>query len=239
MVRNGAVRDIPVNGVDSLLLNAIGPSERERLQPLLERVVLAQGTPLTMVGEPAEFVWFPAGAIVSGIVRLADGEMVEAALIGNEGIVGLDVFSGSVAAPLTCIVQVPGPVIRVRAESVRDLLGDLPELTAAAFRYGSALLAIVAQIAACNATHSLRQRMARWLLMAHDRAGRDRFRLTHEFIASMINVRRAGVSQFASEMRHAGAIAYTRGEVEVLNRDELLRESCECYEIIRRQTMGS
>ncbi len=164
--------------------------------------------------------------------------MVEAALIGNEGVVGLDVFWGSTVAPLSCVVQVAGALVRMRAETVRDALADLPGLHAAALRYGSALLAIVAQVAACNATHSLRQRMARWLLMAHDRAGRDRFRLTHEFIASMINVRRAGVSQFASEMRQAGAIAYTRGEVEVLDRDELLRESCECYEIIRRQTLG-
>jgi CRP-like cAMP-binding protein len=223
----------------STMVEALDAGERARLQPLLERVTCARGLALASAGEISEYAWFPAGAIVSAIVRLADGETVEAALIGREGLIGLDVVWGSGRAPITCIVQVAGPALRVRADALREALDELPALRAAALRYGSAFLGTIAQVAACNATHTLRQRMARWLLMAHDRAGRDRFRLTHEFIASMINVRRAGVSQFASEMRRAGAIAYTRGEVEVVDRAALQRESCECYEIIRRQTMGT
>ncbi len=239
MARSFAVRDVAQSDVDPALLTTIDPVEREALAGLIERVVLPQRAVIATLGEPSEFVVFPAGAIVSAIVRLGDGETVEAALIGHEGVIGLEAVWGTAGAPVSCVVQVPGAALRVRADVLREHRTVLPTFTAAALRYGSALLTIIAQVAACNATHSLRQRMARWLLMAHDRAGRDRFRLTHEFIASMINVRRAGVSQFASEMRQAGAIAYTRGEVHVLDRTVLAGEACECYEVIRRQTMGT
>jgi CRP-like cAMP-binding protein len=215
-------------------LSGIEPSERARLQPLLERVSLPHRAVLTTAAEPLAAIWIPDGAIVSAVVRLSDGETVEAGLIGSEGIVGLSAFLGTDGAALTTIVQVAGALWRLPIAALVDHLDEFPSLERQALRYAGSFLAAVAQVAACNATHSLRQRMARWLLSAHDRAGRDRFRLTHEFIATMINVRRAGVSQFANDLRAAGAIAYTRGEVQVLNRDALERESCECYEAVRR-----
>jgi CRP-like cAMP-binding protein len=227
-VQNGAVFE-----AGSSLFHAIEADEFERLRPLLESVVLPQGTLLATAGEPVDELWFPHGAIVSAVVRLNDGEAVEAGLIGAEGVIGIEAFWGLPRSLLTTVVQVPGRVDRVRADVLRAQLDAFPSLGRAVFHFGGALLASIAQIAACNATHTLRQRMARWLLMAHDRAGRNRFRLTHEFIATMINVRRAGVSQFASEMRAAGAIAYTRGEIEVVDRSVLERESCECYAVIR------
>jgi CRP-like cAMP-binding protein len=220
--------------LDSSLIHALDPVERERLRPLLERVALPQGRLLAAAGERTTDLWFPNGAIVSAVVRLADGEAVEAGLVGAEGIIGVDRFLGTENALLTAIVQVPGDAYRCRMDALAPQLAEFPSLQRTVLRYAGALLASIAQVAACNATHSLRQRMARWLLMAHDRAGRDRFRLTHEFIAAMINVRRAGVSQFASEMRDAGAIAYTRGEIRVVDRRVLEGEACECYAVIRR-----
>jgi len=225
--------------VGSSILRLIDETELELLHPLLEHVLLPQGQLLAAAGEPVDDIWFPNGAIVSAIVRLGDGEAVEAGLIGPEGVVGVNVALGLNDALLTAIVQVPGGAFRCRLSLLRARLHEFPGLHNAILRYSGALLACTAQVAACNATHNLRQRMARWLLMAHDRAGRDRFRLTHEFIAAMINVRRAGVSQFASELREAGAIAYTRGEVSVVNRAVLEAESCECYRVIRRLSTNS
>ena len=236
MRRQVAVEDGTTTSIfDSSLLSALDPAERERLLPHLESVVVAQGELLATAGEPTDDIWFPNGAIVSAVVRLRDGEAVEAGLIGAEGIVGANLFMGIEAALLTAIVQVPGAAYRCPL----DVLGDVDafsSLRSAALRFSGALLASIAQVAACNAAHSLRQRMARWLLMAHDRAEGNRFRLTHEFLAAMINVRRAGVSQYASELRDAGAIAYTRGEVEVVSRGALEAEACECYAAIRRMS---
>jgi CRP-like cAMP-binding protein len=234
MSRDGAVRDGTAVLLHTSVLHALDRDEIDRLKPLLEPVILTQGQLLAGAGERVEDIWIPNGAIVSVIVRLDDGEAVEAGLVGAEGIVGLNVFLGGSVAPVTAIVQVPGEAFRCRLDALQPHLSEFPGLRRAALRYTSALLASTAQIAACNATHNLRQRMARWLLTAHDRAGRDRFRLTHEFIAAMINVRRAGVSQFASELRDAGAIAYTRGEVRIVERAVLESEACECYGVIRR-----
>jgi CRP-like cAMP-binding protein len=220
------------------LLSDIDEAERGRLRALFETVRPGAGTTLARAGEPFEYLYFPNGAIVSMIVRLRDGETVEAGLVGDEGLLGMNLFWGGDRALMTAIVQVAGEIERVRVDAIRERLDEFPSLARAACCYGSTLLVTVAQVAACNATHNLRQRMARWLLMAHDRAGRDRFRLTHEFIATMINVRRAGVSQFASELRGAGAIAYTRGEVQIVDRAKLEAEACECYDVIRRQTLG-
>jgi len=234
MRRNGARGDEIVEILPSSLLRGLGGDELQRLRPLLEPVMVAQGALLATAGDVSDTLWFPNGAIVSAVVRLGDGEAVEAGLIGAEGLVGVDVFLGSPAALQTMIVQVPGNAFRVRVEALGPVPNEFAGLRREALRFAGVLLASTAQVAACNATHTLRQRMSRWLLMAHDRAGRDRFRLTHEFIAAMINVRRAGVSQFASQMREAGAIAYTRGEVTVTDRAVLEAESCECYAVIRR-----
>ena len=236
------IREADLDGiipdVDSSLLRTIDAAEGERLRRLLERVTPPHGAILARMGEPLEYVYIPNGAVVSAIVRLNDGEMVEAGLIGAEGIVGINAFYGGTRALMTAVVQVAGPLFRCRVDALVNRLDEFPSLFRYALRYGGALLVSVAQVAACNATHDLRQRMARWLLMAHDRAGSDRFRLTHEFIATMINVRRAGVSQYASELRAAGAIDYTRGEITVVDRAKLEGEACECYEVIRRITTG-
>jgi CRP-like cAMP-binding protein len=224
------------NDLDISLLRNVDADEIERLGSLVERVTLAQGTSLATAGETPEYVWFPAGAIVSAVIRMEDGVLVEAALIGAEGVVGLNVFWGDRTTVISAVVQVAGMAFRCRTDVLRERINEFPTLRRAVFQYGSTFLATVAQTAACNATHNLRQRVSRWLLMANDRAGRDRFRITHEFVAAIINVRRAGVSQFASELRGAGAIAYTRGEVRILDRGVLESEACECYEAIRKLT---
>jgi CRP-like cAMP-binding protein len=223
--------------VERSMLDRIERAEHDALRGLFTRVTPPSGTVLAIATEPLNHLWFPDGGVASMVVRLGDGQTVEAGLIGREGMLGLGLVLGGGHALLTAIVQIPGPFWRCPMDVVGARASEFPGLQRAILDYSGAFLASVAQIAACNATHSLRQRMARWLLMAHDRVGRDRFRLTHEFIASMINVRRAGVSQFASEMRQAGAIAYTRGEIHVTDRHALEREACECYAVIKRLTM--
>jgi CRP-like cAMP-binding protein len=218
------------------MLSSLESAEFDALRRLFVRVTPATGTILGIANEPVAHLWFPDGGVASLVVRLGDGQTVEAGLVGREGMIGLGVLLGDGRGLLSSVVQIPGPFWRCPIDVVGARAAEFPGLQRAVLGYSGASIASIAQFAACNATHSLRQRMARWLLMAHDRVGRDRFGLTHEFIATMINVRRAGVSQFASEMRQAGAIAYTRGEILVTNRLALEHEACECYSVIKRLT---
>jgi CRP-like cAMP-binding protein len=147
--------------------------------------------------------------------------------------VGLDLLYGTRRSVTSVVVQMAGFGWRMRSADFSRHVVPNSELYPVLLRYSRVFMGMIAQSGACNATHPLEQRLARWLLMVHDRVRRNRFALTHEFIALMLGVRRAGVTGSANQLRVAGAIDYTRGEVEVVNREVLERFSCGCYEIIR------
>jgi CRP-like cAMP-binding protein len=173
--------------------------------------------------------------MVSMIAPLEDGAAQEVGVIGTEGVVGLAIVMGADSSPLEALVQGRGTAMRVPAPALRAAFDRSPALRAALLRYMQAFHLQVTQTAACNGRHPIEQRLARWLLMAHDRVEGDRFPMTQEFLSMMLGVRRAGISVAAGILQKTGTIDYARGCITVLDRPGLETASCGCYHAVRRQ----
>jgi CRP-like cAMP-binding protein len=208
--------------------------DRERLAPYLEEVALPARTTLCSAGQKIPYAVFPHDAITSTLMHLPEGESIEVGLMGAEGVVGLDLLYGAEDSVTTVVVQIPGHGVRIRSEDlVREVVEPNGEFHARLLRYSRAFFGMVAQSGACNASHGISQRLARWLLMVHDRLQRARFPLTHEFVALMLGVRRASITEVANHLRAVGAIDYDRGAITILRRDLLETTSCGCYNVIK------
>lgn len=219
---------------DNRLLRALEERERTRIIDAGERVRLSQKEVLLEPDQPHTHVYFPADAVISLLTTFRDGGAVEVGTVGCEGMVGLPVYLGTGAMPVLTMAQIPGDVLRVPAGSFARLLEELPRIRIVLDRYTQAFLSQVFQAAACHGHHDIEARCARWLLMTHDRVGSRQFALTHELLAYMLGVRRAGVTEAAGALQQAGVIRYNRGRVEVIDRAGLEAASCECYGVIRR-----
>jgi CRP-like cAMP-binding protein len=215
------------------LLAALPEAEYQRLIPHLEQVPLSFQQVLHEVGELVEYVYFPDQGIVSLLSTMADGSMVEVGLVGNDGVVGIPAALGDNIATTIATVQVPGSGMRMKASLLKSQFQRGGVLQSLLLRYMQALFAFVSQNAACNRLHHLDGRLARWLLLVYDRVKSNELPLTHEFMAQMLGVRRAGVTEAANMLQQGGMIRYTRGKITILNRAELEAASCECYEIIK------
>lgn len=216
------------------LLAALPPAELNRLRPRLEAVELPLRAVLLAPGEPILAVHFPERGLTSNLITLRGGDTTEVGLIGREGMIGLPLLYGVDRALHEAMVQVPGIALRLDAGAFREALGEGTALRALLLRYALAFHAQVAQTAACNGRHQIEPRLARWVLMAHDRADGDEFPMTHEFLSMMLGVRRAGVSVAASALQKAGLIRYGNGRMAVTDRPGLEAAACECYGAIRR-----
>ena len=216
------------------LIASLADDERERLSPYFEEIDYPSKSTLCTTGDPIEYVVFPHDAITSTLMELPEGSAVEVGLMGSEGVVGLDLIYGVRTSITTVIVQIPGRAVRMRTRDFeREVLQPKGYFYAMLLRYSRVFYGMVSQTAACNASHPLERRLARWLLMIHDRLQRDRFMLTQEFMALMLGVRRSTVTQAAQALRDAGAIDYDRGEMRILRRDLLEQYACGCYAVIR------
>jgi CRP-like cAMP-binding protein len=215
------------------LLNALSPTVLAHLQPHLEPCVLAIGRQIHNPGDTAEHVYFPTSGMISIVATMKDGASVEIGVVGSEGMFGISIILGDDAPFQRAMVQLPGKALRLEARYFRvEMQADLAMRTML-LRYVQASLIAVAQSAACNRLHMLEQRCARWLLTAHDRAGADKFSLTHEFLAMMLGVRRPGVTIAAQALQAAGLIVYHHGTMSVLDRTGLEAAACECYGVIQ------
>jgi CRP-like cAMP-binding protein len=217
------------------LLRALPAEEYARLLPHLEPFALEPMQMLTDRGAPITHVHFPETGIISLLSRVADGTLVENGTVGREGMAGLPLLLGVDWSPVLITGQVPGTSRRLEAATFRELLPTLPALEVLLRRYSVYFMAQVSQSLACNAMHTVEQRCARWLLMSHDNVQGDQFVLTHEVLAQMLAVRRAGVSVAADAMRSRGLIQYSRGRVTITDRAGLEGASCECYAYVRAQ----
>jgi CRP-like cAMP-binding protein len=217
------------------LLTALPAAEYQRLLPHLESVPLGTRAILCQPGEAIPHVYFPCSGVLSLLAMTGNGRGIEVGLVGREGLVGLPIFLGDERSAVRCIVQVPGDALRARAEVFRsevDNLGPLHELVR---RYAGAFLTQVSHWVACNSLHSVKRRCCRWLLMTHDRVGADRFPLTQDFLAWMLGVRRASISDVAQALQQDDLIHYSRGQITVLDRHRLESNACECYHTVRRE----
>jgi CRP-like cAMP-binding protein len=215
------------------ILRSLPAGERERLEPHLERVPLVRRMVAYDPLQPISHVYFVESGVISVVSVMQDRTAVETATIGSEGIIGLPVYLGVDAVPEQAFVQVPGEALRLRSSQFRELVADLPVLQRLLDGYAVCVFTLAAQCSGCNRAHTMEQRCARWLLMVHDRMPGDDFELTQDFLSQMLGVRRATVSETASELQAAGLISYTRGRIRVLDRARLENTACECYGIIR------
>jgi CRP-like cAMP-binding protein len=217
------------------LLQLLTHEDYERLRPHLHPVDLAYRELLYETDTNIDFLWFIESGVGSLVNTMENGDAAEVGTIGNEGIVGLPLLFGDHRAPTSVYVQVPGAGLRIRADLFMKEFEQSLSMRIVMLHYAHAFFNQVAQSAACNQLHSLRQRCCRWLLMTHDRMNADEFQLTHEFLAMMLGVRRAGVTVAAGMLRRSGLIHYKHGNVTILDRAGLERQSCECYAVSRRE----
>jgi len=211
------------------VLAALAADDLDLLLPHLRSVELPQEMVLFEAGAPIKRVVFPHAGIVSLVVELASGEMIEAAMIGREGVVGgLASLNGKISIS-RAIVQITGAASVVDVDKVRQLCDQSVNFLTTLIKHEQILLAQAQQSAACNAIHTIEARLSRWLLRCRDLVGSEDLPLTQEFIAQMLGVRRTSVSIVANTLQQAGFIRYKRGHIRVLDLEGLRESACECY----------
>ncbi|HEV7472449.1 MAG TPA: Crp/Fnr family transcriptional regulator [Pyrinomonadaceae bacterium] len=225
--------------IPNLLLAALPKKDYQALQGHLEEIPLVFEEFLYRPGVPIGDVYFPNSGVVSLLAGINDHATLEVGLVGNEGMVGLSAFLGVEFSMNRAVVQGAGFAMKMKATALRKQCnngGALPRLLQ---RYAHSVLTQISQSAVCNQFHSVDARLARWLLMTHDRMGDDEFQLTQEFLSNMLGVRREGVSKAAGKLQKRKLIRYSRGRLKVLDRPGLEATSCGCYEIIRSESNDS
>ena len=220
--------------IPNLFLASLPQDDFEVLRPHFEMVRLTLRQILHEMGSPIEHCYFTDGGMTSLLVCLDDGAMIEAGVVGKEGFAGVGALMGfENTAPHTSMIQMPGVGLRIVSGILREEMLRRPALLQQVLRFAQVLNVQISHTAACNAHHNLQERLARWLLMAHDRAESDALPLTQEFLSMMLAVRRPGVTVAARSLQGTGAIHYERGRILVLDRARLKEASCECYGIVR------
>jgi CRP-like cAMP-binding protein len=220
--------------VSNKLLLSIPDSEYNSLRPHLEYVRLPNHLVLHETGEKLDFAYFPNRGLISLVVVMEDGKTVEAGVVGNEGFTGIPAVVGLSRGPLRAVVQVTGDGFRVKVGALQNTLESTPHLQMMLNRYAAIRGMQVAQTAACNRLHDIKQRLARWLLMTEDRVDSGALPIAHDFLATMLGTDRPTVSVAAGVLQKKGFIEYTRGAVKIVNRRKLEDSACECYRVIRQ-----
>jgi CRP-like cAMP-binding protein len=211
------------------LLASLPNSERQRFLAACDRIELTPDDILHEAGALEKHVYFPTGSFISLVTPLDSCAGLEVVLVGSEGMVGVSVLLGVPVSPLHHLVQGAGGALRLSAAAFRRELARSPALLRRLHRYVYVNMQQIAQTAACIRFHVVESRLARWLLMTHDRSGSDRFHATHEFLAYMLGVRRVGITKAATSLQNQGLISYRRGDIRILDRKGLEAVSCGCY----------
>jgi CRP-like cAMP-binding protein len=220
---------------ESRVLSLLPEAERKRILARCQRVEMPAKELLFRADEPIPYVYFPLWGMASLVLGTQSGVTVEVGTVGNEGMVGMPVYFGADRSPTQGIWQVAGESLRMGTREFRRELERDGVLHAVLQRFSQALINQMSQSIACSHLHPIEQRLARWLLMTHDRAGTDQFGLTQQFMAQMLAVRRASVTVAAGMLQRAGLISYTHGKLTIIDRGRLEISACECYEVVERE----
>lgn len=218
------------------LLAALSKSARQRILPKLKRVELSLGDVIYESGQTIEHVYFPVNCIVSLLYVTVDGSSAEISVVGKEGMVGVAVAMGGESTPNRLVVQSHGHAYRMSAADLKHEFNNHSEIRILTLRFTQALITQMSQTAVCNRHHSIDQQLCRWLLLSLDRLESNQLNMTQELIASMLGVRREGVTEAAGKLQKLGVIEYKRGKITVLDRPKLEELCCECYEVVKRET---
>lgn len=211
------------------LLAKLPAQELEALRPHCERVSLYHGQHVIVPEEPIRDVYFPLDCLLSLVTEMEDGSSAESGSVGREGMSGIPVLLDAMTTPMPTFTQIPGEAIKVRADVIKAAYERGGALRSLLNRYIHTVVVVGSHATACNALHKIKQRMCKWLLMSSDGVGSDEVNLTHEYLATMMGVRRASVTETAIELQAVGMIRYNRGHVSILDRAGLEDCACECY----------
>jgi CRP-like cAMP-binding protein len=217
------------------LLAALPPAEFDLLLPHLKTETMAQGLVLVVPGDEFDQIYFPLSGMISILAVLQDGKAIETATVGIEGVVGAMAGFGLYTSLTRCVVQLPMEVSKISAAQFRKAASNSDAIRNMCILYNEILLSQARVTAACNALHVIEARFCRWLLQSADRSASDTVRLTQEFLAEMLGVRRTSVTDIAVKMQEAGFISYSRGAIKILDRSALEKTSCECYKTLLDQ----
>ena len=217
------------------LLAALPAAELERLKPHLELIHMPLGDVLCESGGRLHYVYFPTSAIISLHYILENGASSEIAGVGNEGILGISLFMGGETTPSWATVQTAGYGYRLKAAMMQQEFNRPGPMQRLLLRYTQALIMQISQTAVCNRHHTIEQQLCRWLLLTLDRLNSEELTMTQELIASMLGVRREGITEAAGKLQNAGIIRYRRGHIMVLDRSGLETHVCECYNVVKKE----
>jgi len=215
--------------LDALPQNIYAAVERQ-----LKPVELVFGDVLADTGEPVDRVYFPTAGVVSLVVEMKVGDMIETAMVGRDGVANATAALDGKVALHKAIVQVAGQASAIAADNLRSLTDEFPPFRSILIRHEQVVLAQAQQSAGCNASHTVEARMCRWLLRIRDLTGSDEMKLTQEFLGQMLGVRRTSVSLVAGTLQKAGFIKYRRGNIRLLDIPQIEQGACECYETVKR-----
>lgn len=217
------------------LLAALPAAEFERLKPHLELIHLPLGDVLSESGGRLSHVYFPTSTIISLHYILENGASSEIAGVGNEGMLGISLFMGGESTPSWATVQTAGYGYRLKAALLMQEFNQGGAVQRLLLRYTQALITQISQTAVCNRHHTIEQQLCRWLLLTLDRLNSQELVMTQELIASMLGVRREGITEAAGKLQQAGIIRYRRGHITVLDRAGLHEHVCECYDVVKKE----
>jgi len=220
---------------ENQLFEALPAEEWAHWLPHLERIDMPLGMVLYESGASLSHVYFPTTAVVSLLYLMEDGASSQTAMVGYEGLVGISLFMGGLTTPSRAVVECAGQGFRLKADLMLEEFNRAGPVMHLLLRYTQALMTQMTQTAVCNRHHALDQQLCRCLLLSLDRMKTNELVMTQELIASLLGVRREGVTEAAGHLQEAGLISYRRGHITVLDRQGLERRTCECYAVIKKE----
>jgi CRP-like cAMP-binding protein len=206
-----------------------------RILPGLEQIELRPGQVFYEATDTVRHSYFPLSGMISLLAITEDGNTIEVAMVGNEGVAGLPAVLGIHRTPYRVMTQIRGRAMKIRAESLRAEFARGGRLHDVMLRYTYTLLAQISQSAVCNHFHTAEQRLSRWLLVTRDRTHADEFQLTHEFISHMLGIPRTHVTMRAGALQQRGVIRYSRGRISIIDLRALEAASCECFRTVKEE----
>src|SRR2546423_1047435 len=221
--------------IQNRLLAALPAEEYERLRSNLQPVSFSLGEVVYEFAGQLDYVFFPTTSIITLLYTMENGSSAEMGLTGNDGVVGIALFMGGGTMPNRAVVQSAGGAFRMKAKVLQTEFAQGGTFQRLLLRYTQALITQISQTAVCNRLHSVEQQLCRWLLLSHDRLNTDELVMTQELIADMLGVRREGVTVAAGRLQDDGAISYVRGRIQILDREGLEENACECYQVVRNE----
>jgi CRP-like cAMP-binding protein len=217
------------------LLLALPTRNLKRLMPELEHIRCQREQVLMDTDSSLDHVFFPDSGVVSAVAVYADGSIIEMATIGREGFTGMQAVFGAKSSSARLLVQIPGSAAKMSRAAFMRTMESMPSFRSLMFAYVQAFLEQVMVSVACNGAHSLKERLARWLLMMRDRSDDDALQITQDLLAEMLGVQRPTITNAAGELERAGLIERGRQQVTILDRQGLIEASCECYQLVRER----